>query len=130
VVLTKAFNPDVLQKNHFIVACDLFEGALEIGNGIIVVTGKPFFIGASDPGGGVLEAFTGYVIAGPFEEGANCVFGFFTTWSFRRGVFVVYAVKIGQGLVFLSCSGANIERATSMDRIFLRAFCNGSRQLT
>ena len=81
MVFAMAFESDVAENHHFVVASNFLECALQIITRIFKVTGKPFFIGANDPSWGPQKSFSGWIIASPFYQSSNRVFGHRSRWT-------------------------------------------------
>ena len=68
VMLAMALEADVAQDDDLVIAVGLLEGALQKLDGIGVVAGEIFLIGARDPRRRALQAFAVGIIAGIFQQ--------------------------------------------------------------
>src|SRR5690606_15558473 len=90
VVLAVAFELDVAQHDHLVVAGDLLEGARHVLVRIQAVAAEPLRVGVDHAPRRVEQAFARRILAGPLQQGAHRVFGLRARNAVARVVVVVH----------------------------------------
>ena len=88
-MLAVALQANVAQHDQLVIALDLIEGSAEDVGWILLVARKELRVGTGHPTRCALQAFSIGVIAGPSQQGADSLLGFFsgrlhTRARFRR----------------------------------------------
>src|SRR5690606_35555400 len=78
VVFAVAFEFDVAQDDHLVVAGNFLEGALQVRTRVFGVAAEPVAIGLDDALRGAEQAFARRILAGPAKQGADRRFGVVT----------------------------------------------------
>jgi hypothetical protein len=74
-MLAIAFETDVAQHDHLVIALDLLEGPLQHGHRVFLVAAEPLAVGAGHPAGCVEQALAVRVVASPAQQGAHRFLG-------------------------------------------------------
>src|SRR5690606_23976599 len=105
VVFAVAFELDVAQHDHLVVAADLLEGALEVLARVLAIAAEPVAVGIDHALGRVEQAFARGIIAGPAQQGADGGLGLVAVHA------VALFVRIGHGLGSSSPRNRNVTAA-------------------
>src|SRR6185295_7330631 len=72
---TMRHKADVAQDNHFVVAGDLLERAVQVLVGVLVIAREPLLVGAHDAGRCIQQSFAARIVAGPADERPHGLLG-------------------------------------------------------
>src|SRR5690606_35957584 len=75
VMLAMAFEANVLEDNHFIIAIGFFEGPLQHQRRIDFVSTEVLAVGLGDAAWRIQQALSRRIIARPADQGPHCVLG-------------------------------------------------------
>ncbi|KGD49388.1 hypothetical protein DP43_3672 [Burkholderia pseudomallei] len=111
MVLAIAFEADVLQHDHFVVAVDLAERAREDVARFERVAGEELLVGAHDARRRIDEPLALRIVAGPPQQHANGRFGFVAARPVRgRAGRLVRGRRARRLARFVRCPGRRLAR--------------------